>query len=75
MLVCALASLKTPAAARSWPTTESSALRTMAAESAGYGGCCEYQAKLVRLLHDATLDTRVRAAQSLIALSLTAGRR
>ena len=37
--------------------------------------CFECQAKLIRLLEDSTLDTRVRAAQSLIALSLPAPKR
>ncbi len=51
------------------------AVRTMSAECAGHSRCCEYQSKLIRLLDDSTLDTRVRAAQSLIALSLPATNR
>ena len=51
------------------------AVRTASAECAGYSRCFEYQAKLIRLLDDSTLDARVRAAQSLIALSLPAAKR
>lgn len=38
------------------------AVRTVSAEFAGHGRCYEYQAQLIRLLDDATLDTRVRGA-------------
>jgi len=50
-------------------------VRTMAADFAGYSRCVECQSKLVGLLDDSTLDVRVRAAQSLIALSLPAPKR
>jgi HEAT repeat protein len=49
-------------------------VRTMAAEFAGHSRAIEHRAKLVELLDDAKLDTRVRAAQSLIALSLPAAK-
>lgn len=49
-------------------------VRTMAAEFVGHSRSVEHQAKLVRLLDDPTLDTRIRAAQSLIALSLPAAK-
>jgi hypothetical protein len=51
------------------------AVRTMAAECVGHSHCCEYHARLIALLDDSTLDTRVRAAQSLIVLSLPATKR
>jgi sialidase-1 len=50
-------------------------VRTMAADFAGHNRCFECQSKLVGLLDDSTLDARVRAAQSLIALSLPAPKR
>lgn len=46
------------------------AVRTYAAEFAGYCRAAEARAALVKLLDDPTLDVRVRAAQSLVALSL-----
>jgi sialidase-1 len=45
------------------------AVRTYAAEFAGYCRAVEFRDQLVRLLDDETLDVRVRAAQSLIVLS------
>ncbi len=51
------------------------AVRTTSAECVGFSRCFEYQDKLIGLLDDPTLDVRVRAAQSLIALSLTAAKR
>jgi sialidase-1 len=48
------------------------AVRTYAAEFAGYCRANEHRGELVRLLDDDTLDVRVRAAQSLIVLSLPA---
>jgi sialidase-1 len=48
------------------------AVRTYAAEFAGYCRAAEFRDALVKLLDDRTLDVRVRAAQSLIALSLPA---
>ena len=50
-------------------------VRTMSAENAGHAHCVDCQAKLIRLLDDSTLDTRIRAAQSLIVLSLPARKR
>jgi sialidase-1 len=47
-------------------------VRTYAAEFAGYCRATEFRDALVKLLDDPTLDVRVRAAQSLIALSLPA---
>jgi sialidase-1 len=47
-----------------------SSIRTYSAEFAGYSRCVEHREKLIKLLDDATLDVRVRAAQSLVALSL-----
>jgi len=46
----------------------------MAAEFVGHSRCVELQAKLVQLLDDPALDARVRAAQSLIALSQPAAK-
>ncbi len=51
------------------------AVRTTSAESAGHSRCIDCQAKLIRLLDDSALDVRVRAAQSLIVLSLSATKR
>ncbi len=48
------------------------AARALLVESVGYGRCPECRAALVRLLDDPVLDVRVRAAQSLLALSLSA---
>ena len=53
-------------------SADDTSVRTVSAEFAGHSGCSEHQAGLIRLLDDTTLDTRVRAAQSLIALSLPA---
>ena len=60
--------------ARNLSSTDA-AVRTMSAEFAGHSRSFDCQAKLVRLLDDAALDARVRAAQSLIALSLPATKR
>ncbi|MEX2173462.1 MAG: exo-alpha-sialidase [Pirellulaceae bacterium] len=49
---------------------EDPAVRTYAADFAGYARNIDQQAKLAALLGDKKLDVRVRAAQSLIALSL-----
>ncbi len=49
------------------------AVRTYAAEFAGYSRCVELHSRLVELLDDPLPDVRVRAAQSLIALSLPPG--
>jgi sialidase-1 len=46
------------------------AVRTFAAEFAGYCRTHEFRGELIKLLDHDTLDVRVRAAQSLIALSL-----
>jgi sialidase-1 len=48
------------------------AVRTYAAEFAGYCRLADSRDALVKLLDDPTLDVRVRAAQSLIVLSLPA---
>jgi HEAT repeat protein len=49
-------------------TTDDVSIRTMSAECAGPGGCWNCETELRRLLDDATLDVRVRAAHSLIVL-------
>jgi sialidase-1 len=49
------------------------AVRTYAAEFAGYCRAAECRDALVKLLDDPVLDVRVRAAQSLLALALPAG--
>lgn len=46
------------------------AVQTMSAEAAGLCGGSEYRDTLISLLDHPTLDTRVRAAQSLILLSM-----
>jgi len=51
------------------------AVRTVSAEYAGHCRCFDCQPKLIGLLDDATLDVRVRAAQSLLVLSLPAQKR
>ncbi|MBM3458728.1 MAG: sialidase, partial [Armatimonadetes bacterium] len=43
----------------------SAAIRTYAAEFAGYAGVREERARLIRLLDDSNVDVRVRAAQAL----------
>jgi sialidase-1 len=53
-------------------TSSNPAVRTYAAEFAGYCRATEFRGALVKLLDDPMLDVRVRAAQSLIALSLPA---
>jgi HEAT repeat protein len=45
------------------------AVRTYAADFAGHARAVEHRDALIRLLDDATLDVRVRAAQSLLMLS------
>ena len=50
-------------------TCQSRAVRAIAADFAGASRCVECQPQLVVLLKDDALDVRVRAAQSLIALS------
>jgi len=50
------------------------AVRTYAAEFCGYCRGVEFHQQLVKLLDDQTLDVRVRAAQSLIVLSLPPGK-
>lgn len=45
------------------------AIRTYAADFAGYCRAVEFRDTLIQLLDDSTLDVRVRAAQSLFALS------
>lgn len=46
------------------------AIRTYAAEFAGYSRALEFRDKLVALVNDPVLDVRARAAQSLVAFSL-----
>ena len=46
------------------------AVRTYSADFAGYARAEEFRPRLVEMLQDDNVDTRVRAAQSLIALSL-----
>jgi len=50
------------------------AVRTYAAEFCGYCRTAGYRGQLIELLNDATLDVRVRAAQSLIVLSQPPGK-
>jgi len=45
-------------------------VRTYSADFAGYGQVAEGREKLIKLLDDPGIDVRIRAAQSLIALSL-----
>jgi len=49
--------------------SENPAVRTYAADFAGYARATEFAGQLERLLGDETLDVRVRAAQSLLVLS------
>jgi sialidase-1 len=52
--------------------SDNAAVKTYAAEFAGYCRAEEVRGALVKLLDDPTLDVRIRAAQSLIVLSLPA---
>jgi sialidase-1 len=45
------------------------AVRTYSAEFAGYSRSVEFRPQLIKMLDDGNLDTRIRAAQSLIMLS------
>jgi sialidase-1 len=54
-------------------SSDAPAVKTYAAEFAGYCRATECRDALVKLLDDPTLDVRVRAAQSLIVLSMPAG--
>jgi len=47
-------------------------VRAAAAEHAGHARCGEYRERLLKLLDDPALDPRIRAAQSLVTLSLPA---
>jgi sialidase-1 len=51
-------------------TSNNPAVRTYSAEFAGYSRSMEFRPQLVKMLNDENLDTRIRAAQSLIMLSL-----
>jgi len=51
-----------------WPAMHGAEALTLA----GHARSVDCQAKLIRLLDDSTRDTRIRAAQSLIVLSLPA---
>lgn len=53
--------------------SKSPLVRTYAAEFAGYCRGVEFRDRLVELLDDSTLDVRVRAAQSLLALTEPSG--
>ncbi len=78
MIVCALASLGDPRGREQLDRDLASsdiAVRTFSAECVGYSRAFALRAKLVALLDDPALDTRVRAAQSLIALSLPPSKR
>jgi sialidase-1 len=78
VLVNALASLGHPKGKeellRNLDSTDTT-VRTTAAEIAGHARCVDCMAKLIRLLNDSTLDTRIRAAHSLIVLSRPSGKR
>jgi sialidase-1 len=77
MLVSALACLGHPTGREELGRSLDSddvGVRAMAAEFVGHSRCIELQGKLVQLLDDSTLDARVRAAQSLIALSQPAAK-
>jgi sialidase-1 len=50
-------------------------VRAIAAEYVGHSRCFDCQEKLIGLLDDPAIDVRVRAAQSLIALSLPSPKR
>lgn len=47
--------------------------RTMAAEFVGHSRSIEFRSRLIEMLDDPVLDVRVRAAQSLVALSMPKG--
>lgn len=51
-------------------TAEDPAIRTYSAEFAGYARAAELRPRLIEMLDDSNVDVRVRAAQSLLALSL-----
>jgi len=51
-------------------SSENVTARTMAAEFVGHSRSIEFRDKLIKLLDDPALDVRVRASQSLIALSM-----
>lgn len=77
MLVSALACLGHPTGREGLGRclgSDEASVRAMAAEFVGHSRCVELQAKLVQLLDDPALDARVRAAQSLIALSQPAAK-
>jgi len=77
-LIHALACLGDPAgrqALQSGLDAADAGIRTAAAEHVGLARCTEHRPRLVELLGDANLDTRIRAAQSLLALSLPATNR
>ena len=77
VLVSALASLGNPrgleALQRNLDSTDAG-VRSLSAESAGHRRCFACQPKLIRLLDDSTIDVQVRAAQSLLVLSLPSKR-
>ena len=51
-------------------SAEDPAVRTYSADFAGYARAVEFRPRLIEMLQDENVDARVRAAQSLIALSL-----
>jgi sialidase-1 len=51
-------------------SAEDPAVRTYSADFAGYARATEFRPRLIEMLEDENVDARVRAAQSLIALSL-----
>lgn len=51
-------------------TSDDPAIRTYSADFAGYARAVEFRPRLIEMLKDENVDARVRAAQSLIALSL-----
>lgn len=50
-------------------TSNNPAVRTYSAEFAGYSRSVEFRPQLIKMLDDENLDTRIRAAQSLVMLS------
>jgi len=74
-LINALACLGDPQGRQALKTSLDSpdaGIRTSAAEHVGHARCVEYRPRLVELLNDPVLDVRLRAGQSLVALSLPA---
>jgi sialidase-1 len=55
--------------------SENASVKALAAETAGHARLFDGQSELIRLLDDPVTDVRIRAAQSLLVLSLATGKR